>query len=178
MSIWGAVGSVGAGIASSAMNLYGQERQNDQTVKNYKHRHQWEVRDLKKAGLNPILSAGGNPPSPAGAPMAPASFDNPVPSFHSAKIMKEQGRQAHMKSTVDQSNSNLQLATNEAIMDDPEAFGAYVRSKIFGQGNITSAANVATAGVQKFLKGADKLTGWSAFSNAVKNTWRKFRHKE
>lgn len=31
--------------------------QNDYNVENYQHRHQWEVVDLRKAGLNPILSA-------------------------------------------------------------------------------------------------------------------------
>lgn len=33
------------------------ERQNQYNVENYKHRHQWEVEDLRAAGLNPILSA-------------------------------------------------------------------------------------------------------------------------
>lgn len=40
------------------------------------NRHQWEVKDLKNAGLNPILSAGGTPGG-VGASMTPA----PVSAF-------------------------------------------------------------------------------------------------
>lgn len=40
------------------------------------NRHQWEVQDLKNAGLNPVLSAGGTPGG-VGASMTPA----PVAAF-------------------------------------------------------------------------------------------------
>lgn len=43
------------------------EIQNQYNVENYKHRHQWEVADLRAAGLNPILSAN------SGASVAAAS---------------------------------------------------------------------------------------------------------
>ena len=54
---WGAV--VGAMIAGRAS----RSNQQDATATNVdamQHRHQWEVDDLKAAGLNPILSAAGS----------------------------------------------------------------------------------------------------------------------
>lgn len=47
-----------------------QERANAFTKEQLQNRHQWEVADLKAAGLNPVLSAGGTP-SIGGSQAAP-----------------------------------------------------------------------------------------------------------
>lgn len=53
------IGSLlGSGI-SSAMSLEIAKKQMKFQERSYKHRHQWAVEDLRKAGLNPILSATG-----------------------------------------------------------------------------------------------------------------------
>ena len=47
--------------------------QNDYNVYNYSHRHTWEVADLRRAGLNPILSANSaGSVAAAGQAQAPA----------------------------------------------------------------------------------------------------------
>ena len=57
------VGSLGGlfGSHSTAKQVKAQKQlidyQNKINVFNYQHAHQWEVADLKDAGLNPILSA-------------------------------------------------------------------------------------------------------------------------
>jgi len=62
------IAAAGNGIAG----LMSEQRQNSAsakaaatanafTEKQLQNRHQWEVADLKKAGLNPVLSAGGTP---------------------------------------------------------------------------------------------------------------------
>lgn len=57
------------------------ELQNQYNVENYKHRHQWEVADLRAAGLNPILSANSGSSvaaasgGTAGMPQATHQYD-------------------------------------------------------------------------------------------------------
>lgn len=85
-------------LAPAVSSLIGGERQNNSAVSNareaneftreqMRNRHQWEVEDLKKAGLNPVLSAHGAP-SMGGSAMAsvPAnSFGDAVGSAMEAK---------------------------------------------------------------------------------------------
>ncbi|QXN75189.1 DNA pilot protein [Microvirus mar39] len=58
---WGAIAGLAGGIIGNAMNNSSakktQERQERFTREQMQNAHQWEVEDLKKAGLNPVLSA-------------------------------------------------------------------------------------------------------------------------
>ncbi len=68
----GFLSGLGSALVGGAASLLGGSSANKSSAKEaaksrqfterqLKHRHQWEVSDLKKAGLNPILSAGGTP---------------------------------------------------------------------------------------------------------------------
>lgn len=69
----GLISKVAAPVVGGVLGLAGGERQNDAsassarqaqgfTKEQMQNKHQWQVKDLRKAGLNPILSAG-SPPS-------------------------------------------------------------------------------------------------------------------
>lgn len=77
----------GDGLLGAAAGLFGSssaneasakaaERANAFTTRQMKNRHQWEVQDLRKAGLNPVLSAMNGAPSMGGA--AQAQVFNPA----------------------------------------------------------------------------------------------------
>lgn len=66
-------GATSAGAQSQKYALESAQINNAYQKEFAKNAHQWEVEDLKKAGLNPILSAGGSGTSASGGGVASAS---------------------------------------------------------------------------------------------------------
>lgn len=73
--------------------------------------HQREVEDLKKAGLNPILSAGGNGSStPTGAAATMQAPKIELPDFMAYGISLKQLEQADKRLAIDGANSAAMIA--------------------------------------------------------------------
>lgn len=72
--IGAAVGGIASGVASAKAADKSVKRQIAWERERATHAHQWEVEDLKAAGLNPILSAGGSGATTGG-------ITAPVPDF-------------------------------------------------------------------------------------------------
>jgi hypothetical protein len=60
----GALAGIGGSLLSGSEERSASAKAYDRQKEFYQNRHQWEVKDLEAAGLNPILSALGQPPMP------------------------------------------------------------------------------------------------------------------
>ena len=100
------LGSALGGVVSSIGSMFGAKMQNDaqsalmaQSAKyareSMQNRHQWEVEDLKKAGLNPILSATNS----SGGTISVGTGQAAGPDF--GKALESIAHSALMKKTMD-----------------------------------------------------------------------------
>lgn len=74
MSGWAAAAKVGGDILNSALGLYSSSKAWRRQREAAQNAHQWEVADLRKAGLNPILSATGGSGASVGSASVPAGL--------------------------------------------------------------------------------------------------------
>lgn len=89
---------VGSVLGSAVQNHYNSAnaaQANAWNVENYKHRYQWAVEDMRKAGLNPILAAtNGIGGSISGASAASVGMSDIGSTMNSAKAASAAERQA------------------------------------------------------------------------------------
>lgn len=95
--------SANSAAASSAASA------NAMTKEMMQKRHQWEVDDLKAAGLNPILSAGG---TPSMGSSAKAEVFNPVDS--AVKSVSSSQAARRLSAEIDQIKANTRAADASA----------------------------------------------------------------
>lgn len=93
------LGSIAGSVFGSAVqnhyNSANAAQANEWNVENYKHRYQWAVEDMRKAGLNPILAAtNGIGGSISGASAASVGMSDIGSTMNSARAASAAERQA------------------------------------------------------------------------------------
>lgn len=135
-------GALGGAAIGGALSLLGGSQANAASAKQAKlnrefqermtrNKHQYEVADLRAAGLNPILSAHGGAAVPSGAT---AQQKNIVPDNAASLVTAALLAKADLK-IKDQALTNLELDA------DIKAFPAFTSR------NLTSAAEAAKTGI-------------------------------
>lgn len=189
----GFIGAVIGAAASFAATKIAQEGADDRaqegrefTERQLKHRHQWEVDDLKKAGLNPVLSATKGAPSIGSSPVATTlnPADNIGQAVQSALAVEKLGAEINLLKS--QATKNRADARGTDNISDITENVANVNKGLHGATeNIGNAAKTVTDTATKNLRdtvkvGKDMKDGsfwrrhpfWSKF---MKNRKRKRR---
>lgn len=112
---WASLAGGAANLAGSAVSSYFSWKHQKEVMKN---RHQWEVEDLRKAGLNPILSAGGSG-SPGNAPIIEAP-DIAGASAKAVEASLGKSQEELIKAQTQQSVSSAHQAESQTALNKTE----------------------------------------------------------
>lgn len=114
------LGSVAGSVLGSAVqnhyNSANAAQANAWNVENYKHRYQWAVEDMRKAGLNPILAAtNGLGGSISGASAASVGMSDIGSTMNSAKAASAAERQAKNAENLSVSQIEKNVAEADSV---------------------------------------------------------------
>lgn len=120
MSGWAAAAKVGGDILNSALGLYSSSKAWRRQREAAQNAHQWEVADLRKAGLNPILSATGGSGASVGSASVPAGLgvdvagaistaQNVENSEHQNEVRKQQQRLLNEQIRTEMTKQSMNL---------------------------------------------------------------------
>lgn len=149
MSGWAAAGAVAGQLANTALSIHQSNKAWQRQKKVLKNQHQWEVQDLKAAGLNPILSTMSHATAPS---VNTASSDLDIASALAAENAQRQ--QANQDALTGAQISEIQsrIALNNAST-----------AKEFEQAKLTSAQ---TGAIPSSIE-LNKANAQNAAANAV-----------
>ncbi len=153
MSGWAAAASIAGGLGSSALSILASKRAIKFQKEAMKNRHQWEVEDLRKAGLNPILSAnngastgGLNMPMPdtsgvekgVNSAIAALQVENQLKQQEAnIDLTKQQTQQVKAATDVQWSNARLlnesaaeKQIQNTYFLNNPAVYDSIMKGKV------------------------------------------------
>lgn len=152
MSGWAAAIGAGMDLANSALGLYSSSKAWRRQRESMQNQHQWEVEDLKKAGLNPILSATGSSVSGGfSSPYVSGSLGQSASAMESSSSVKEQAETARelSKSEIEKQRAEIELLAenkksavlNQSVLEN-QAAREFEQARLAGH-QATSAAYAA-----------------------------------
>lgn len=177
---------LGAGLISGATSAYGAyqsgkdveaatEKQIEWERERAKNAHQWEIEDLKKAGLNPVISAGGSGAVTGGisAPLPDRSgytgagtalIDAINSAYGAAKTNAEIGKAGAETANISQDTKN-KITANELLQK--QAINEALRSGLIS----AQKANLEFKNLtEKYNGERAALTYWNDFVNKASSS--------
>lgn len=163
MGLWSAIrgdvfGSVAGGLVSSVLGSNSAKKQAELQRKNWAYQqqnaHQFEVGDLKAAGLNPILSATNSQIAGMGA--APSMSDNGVGAGITNSITAALTRQANVEIEKTKADIALKEAQTNAANARTNAISAGIYGNDISKASERFGAETANIKADTALKNSSK----------------------